>query len=145
MAIYLEKILKTVKSYGKAYGPPLGLVGVLLNLSCKLPERASNQWGWEEKQGKDSRSEYERSLKSEFLEDGENKGKDPWRVLNYMMYFLAKGKAEAEGVGSSTRNFLDKLGNLNVVYDSAKVDAVYGQIFVDEDQINLLMKFLRKD
>jgi hypothetical protein len=89
-----------------------------------LQEQQTLSTGAEDKQGK---SRYEQSLE----EDRESR--DDWRVLNHMMYFLAQGKSKYEGVGSTTREFLEQLKDLHLRRDSAKIEAIYSKMFADED------------
>ena len=73
---------------------------------------------------------YESSLGIKHFKDNP---KNPWRVLNVMMYHLARLEAEAQGPTAPTAVLLNELQNLNVMKDSAQVDALYQRIFASDN------------
>ncbi len=116
-----------MRKVGLVVGLAVVLFGATVLTGCKQPQIAEEKWGWGVN-GETDKTRYEYSLDHEF----EDNPKARWRVLNYVMDFVATGLAEKDGPSSRRRELLDGLQDYGVVGDSAKVMEVYSSVFIDE-------------
>jgi len=132
-----ESLIERIVEDVWRYAPVAVIAGSSMLPGCGdgyVPRAAAEKWGWEYKEREES---YEESMKYRtVIDDRLVDPKNPWLVLNHMMYYLLKNKAEGEP-NSKAQKFLDQLDSrqdpLHFMRDSSEVAQIYERAFIEEN------------